>query len=207
MKAVIKAQDMKDLIEKTKRFVCKNYNNTMMRYIHIVVDAEKREVRAEAVDGHRFSVAYCKLADGKESFECFITQEIPKITRYDEYVEIETDGDKAFITVGDNIRGYRQPKKPFFDILQMIETTEDKEPAIKIAFNSKLLAEALQSVKDVGDKYNTARLYLYNPATPVLIRSNEKDVAGVLPIHISVEKWEKDEEMMKGEKRDEGKRD
>lgn len=90
MKAIIKAQDMKDLIEKTKRFVCKNYNNMMMRYIHIVVDAEKMEVRAEAVDGHRFSVAYCKLADGKESFECFITQEIPKITRCDEYVEIET---------------------------------------------------------------------------------------------------------------------
>lgn len=207
MKAVIKAQDMKDLVEKTRRFVCKNYNNTIMRYIHIVVDAEKREVRAEAVDGHRFSVAYCELTDGKESFECFITQDIPKITRCDEYVEIETDGDKAFITVGDNIRGYRQPKKPFFDILQMIETTEDKEPAIKIAFNSKLLAEALQSVKDVGNKYNTARLYLYNPAAPVLIRSNEKDVAGVLPIHISVEKWEKDEEMMKGEKRDEGERD
>lgn len=195
MKAIIKAQDMKDLIEKTKRFVCKNYNNTMMRYIHIVVDAEKREVRAEAVDGHRFSVAYGKLVETDESFECFITQEIPKITRCDEYVEIETDGDKAFITVGDNIRGYRQPKKPFFDILQMIETTEDKEPAIKIAFNSKLLAEALQSVKDVGDKYNTARLYLYNPAAPVLIRSNEKDVAGVMPIHIPAKKWEKDEEM------------
>lgn len=200
MKAVIKAQDMKDLVEKTKRFVSKNNNNEMMRFIHIVVDAEKQEVRAEAVDGHRFSVAYGKLVEADESFECFITPEIPKITRYDEYVEIETDGDKAFVTVGDSIRGYRQLKKPFFDILQMVETTEDKEPAIKVAFNSKLLAEALQSVKDASDKYNTARLYLYNSKAPVLIRSNEKDVAGVLPINITAEKWERDAEMMKGEK-------
>lgn len=199
MKAVIKAQDMKDLVEKTKRFVSKN-NNEIMRFIHIVVDVEKQEVRAEAVDGHRFSVAYGKLVEADETFECFITPDIPKITRYDEYAEIETDGDKAFVTVGDSIRWYRQPKRPFFDILQMIKTTEDEEPAIKIAFNSKLLAEALQSVKDADDRYNTARLYLYNPAAPVLIRSNEKDVAGVMPMHITAETREKDAELMKGEK-------
>lgn len=187
MKAVIKAQDMKDLVEKTKRFVSKDCSNEMMRFIHIVVDAEKQEVRAEAVDGHRFSVAYGKLVEADETFECFITPEIPKITRYDEYAEIETDGDKAFVTVGDRIRGWRQPKRPFFDILQMIKTTEDEEPAIKITFNSKLLAEALQSVKDADDRYNTASLYLYNPAAPVLIRSNEKDVAGVMPMHIAAE--------------------
>ena len=40
MKAIIDAKDLKDLVNKTKRFVGDNYNNKMMRYIHIVVNAE-----------------------------------------------------------------------------------------------------------------------------------------------------------------------
>lgn len=167
----------------------------MMRYIHIVIDADKHEVRAEAVDGNRFSVAYCKLTEADRSFECFITPGIPKITRGDTYAEIEMNGDKAFITVGDDIRGYRQPTGRFLDLVQLINPVE--EPSIRIGFDAKLLAEALQSVKDYESTHNMARLYMYNPAAPILIRSNEKDVAGVLPLRIAVEKWEKDKEMMK----------
>lgn len=190
MKAIIDAKDLKELVDKTKRFVGDNYNNKMMRYIHIVVNADEQEVRAEAVDGHRFSVAYCRLKDGNESFECFITPDIPKITKSDMYAEIEINEDKAFVTVGDSIRGYRQPEGEFYDLSSMTKT--DKEPAIQIGFDTKLLAEALQSVKDKKSTHNVARLYFYNPAAPVLIRSNEKDIAGVLPVRISSEEWEGD---------------
>lgn len=193
MKAVIDAQSLKDLVDKTKKFVSKNNYNMMMNYIHIVVDAEKREVRAEALDGHRFSVAYCKLKQGEESFECFITPEIPKVTKHDMYAEIELDGDKAFVTVGDCIRGYRQPQGKFYDLQQIIKPEND--PVVKVGFNAKLLAEALQSVKDHESTRNAARLYIYSDSkAPVLIRSNEKDIAGVLPMNIDGRKWERDSE-------------
>ncbi len=193
MKAVIRVKDMKDLVDKTRRFVSKNYNNNMMRFIHIVVDADKQEVRAEAVDGNRFSVAYCKAREADESFDCFITPEIPKITKYDMYAEIELNGDKAFVTVGDSIRGYRQPDGTFFNLQQIINPAG--EPAIKVGFDTKLLAEALQSVKDNGSTHNSARLYFYNSKAPVIIRSNEKDVAGVLPLCIRADEWDKDGEV------------
>ena len=193
MKAVIDAQSLKDLVEQTKRFVSKNFNNEMMRHIHIIVDAEMQEVRAEALDGHRFSVAHCKLLNGDESFECFITPEIPKVTKYDITAEIELDGDKVFVTVGDSIRGYRQPQGKFYDMQQIIKPTA--EPAIKVGFNAKLLAEALQSAKDHESTYNAVRVYVYNDKAPILVRSNEKDVVGVLPLHINGCKWERDAEV------------
>ena len=135
-------------------------------------------------------MAYCQLKGGNEFFECFITPDIPKITKVDLFAEIEINGDKAFVTVGDSIRGYRQPEGEFYDLSSM--TKPDKEPAIQIGFNAKSLAEALQSVKDKKSTHNVARLYFYNPAAPVLIRSNEKDIAGVLPVRISSEKLEGD---------------
>lgn len=190
MKAVIDAQSLKDLVDKTKRFVSKNFNNEMMRYIHIVVDAEKREVRAEAVDEYRFSVAYRNLVQGEESFECFITPDIPKVTKHDISAEIELDGDRAFITVGDSIRGYRQPKSTFYDLRQFIKPVDDA--TVKIGFDAKLLAEALQSVKDHTSTHNAARIYIYDDKQPMIIRSNEKDIAGVLPMHITDSKWTSD---------------
>lgn len=198
MKAVIDAQSLKDLVDKTKRFVSKNFYNEMTRYIHIVVDAEKREVRAEAVDGHRFSVAYCKLTQGEESFECFITPDIPRVTKYDISAEIELDGDRAFVTVGDSIRGYRQPKGTFCNLRQIIKPVDDA--TLKIGFNAKLLAEALQSVKDHESTYNAARIYVYDDKQPMIIRSNEKDIAGVLPLHIDSRKWQMDLENSEREK-------
>lgn len=198
MKAVIDAQSLKDLVDKTKRFVSKNFNNEMMRYIHIVVDAEKREVKAEAVDGHRFSIAYCKLTQGEESFECFITPDIPRVTKYDISAEIELVGDKAFVTVGDSIRGYRQPKGSFLDLRKIIKPVD--VASVKIGFNVKLLAEALQSVKDHESTYNAARIYIYDDKQPMIIRSNEKDIAGVLPTHIDGRKWQMDLENSEREK-------
>lgn len=57
-------------------------------------------------------------------------------------------GDKTFVTVGDNIRGYRQLQGKFCDLRQAIKPAG--EPVIKIGFNAKLLEEASQSVKDNG---------------------------------------------------------
>lgn len=193
-KAVIDAQSLKDLVDKTKRFVSKNCNNVLMNYIHIIVDAEKQEVRAEALDGHKFSLAHCKLKQGEKSFECFITPEIPKVNKYDSDAEIELIDNKAFVTVGDSIRGYKQPEGKFYDFQQIIKPVD--ETVLKRGFDSKLLAEALQSVKDSESARNAARLYLFgDERAPVLIRSNEKDVVGVLPMHIDGRKWESDKEL------------
>ncbi|MBO5025964.1 MAG: hypothetical protein J6C86_07475 [Bacteroidaceae bacterium] len=188
MKAIIDAQSFKNAIEKTKKFVSKNSYNLLMKYIHIVVDAKSQEVLFEALDGHRFSRAYTKLLQADESFECFIGTNIPKIERHDISAEIECDGDRVLVTVGDGIMGYRQPEGKFFDLEKI--ANPETEPVVKLGVNGKLMAEALNSVKDLTTTCNLSRLYIYGPKDPVFIRSNEKDVAGVLPLNVNWDRYE-----------------
>ena len=201
MKATMDAIEFKILINKVKKYVGKTNSNKIMTYIHLIVDACSNSIRAEAVDGHRFSVAYGNLLDTDgDSFECFLQPDImPRITKRDRNeIKIEMVGNKLLLSVKDQIVGYVQPDGQFFDLDKLINV--EIEPTFRIGFNASLLAESLKSVLS-SSRNNQARLYFYGESSLVLIRSNERDVAGVLPLRISEDTWRKDVEFSKSVKK------
>lgn len=185
MKATLTTNSLKKIVDGTKRFVASNDNSPLMQYIHIVVDAEKQEIKAEALDGHRFSIEHAELTECDESFDCFIKPAIPKITKFNYYAEIELVNGKAYVTVGDSIIGYKQPEGKYFELSKIIADTEKVEPKAKIAVQSKLLADALTSITVPKDYRNTAKIEIREPQQVIIIRSGENDIKGVLPIRVA----------------------
>lgn len=183
MKAILKAVDLKKIFNGTKKFVGTGVGIAIMQYIHIVVTED--EVRFEALDGHRFSVEYASVVSVDKPFECFIRPEIPKISKYDEYAEIELESGAAYITVSDRIIGYKQPAEKAYDLQKLVDEYSKKEIKAKIGVNSRLLADALNSITDQKTTNNLAKIEICNPSEPIIIRSNEKDIKVVLPVKIA----------------------
>ena len=58
MKAIIDAMEFKRLVDNTKKFISKYESHKLMTYIYLQVNAETKEIKATALDGHRLSVEY-----------------------------------------------------------------------------------------------------------------------------------------------------
>lgn len=185
MKAIIDAMEFKRLVDNTKKFVSKYESHKLMLYIYLQVNAETKEVKATAVDGHRISVEYTTAREVDESFNCYIKPVIPKITKNDRLVELELVDKKAYITVNDNIMGYKQPEGEYFKVDEIIQNAEAKEPTASIWVYPQLLKQALESV-DYGWK-ETVKIEIRNKKDPILIkrRNGRKDIKFVLPCNVS----------------------
>lgn len=69
MKAIIDANELKRIVDNTKRFI--GCNSEKMNYIYIEIDAENNVIKATALDGNRISVEYAKIQSADQSFKCF----------------------------------------------------------------------------------------------------------------------------------------
>lgn len=180
MKAVIDAKEFKRLVDNTKKFL-KDYG--LMAWIFLEI--EENTIKATALDGHRVSIEYA-ASELDEPFKCFIKPEIPKITKYDRYVELELNGDKAFVTVGDSIRGYKQPEGDYYKTDNLIDDLKAKEPVISVGVNARYLMDALKSA---DKKYNHGViLEIRGKKEPIVVKAckdTEDNIKLVLPINIS----------------------
>ena len=185
MKAIIDAMEFKRLVDNTKKFVSKNESNKLMTYIYLQVNAETKEVKATAVDGHRISVEYA-IGDvwTDESFNCYIKPVIPKIAKNDRFIELELVDKKAYITVNDNIMGYKQPECVYFKTDKMIQDLEAKEPTASIWVDPRLLKEALDSA--IYGYHQPVKIEIRDKKDPILIKrkSGYKDIKLVLPVNV-----------------------
>ena len=185
MKAIIDAMEFKRLVDNTKKFVSKYESHKLMLYIYLQVNAETKEVKATAVDGHRISVEYTTAREVDESFNCYIKPVIPKITKNDRLVELELVDKKAYITVNDNIMGYKQPEGEYFKTDKMMQDLETKKPTASIWVDPTLLKQALESA-NYG--YNQpVKIEIRDKKDPILIKrkNGRKDIKFVLPVNVS----------------------
>lgn len=184
MKAIIDAIEFKRLVDNTKKFVSKYESNKLMLYIYLQVNAETKEVKATAIDGHRVSVEYTTAIEVDESFNCYIKPVIPKITKNDRCVELELVDKKAYITVKDNIMGYKQPEGEYFKVDKMIQDIEAKEPTASIWVDPTLLKQALESASyGYGE---AVKIEIRDKKDPILIKrkKDRKDIKLVLPVSV-----------------------
>ncbi len=185
MKAKLRASDLKRIVDGTKKFLSKNNYNKLMCYIYLEVDAEKMEIKATALDGHRISVEYSRVVEVDESFKCYIKPNIPKITKHDLYAELELVDKKAYLEVGENITGYVQPEGMYYDSSKFIKDIEKESIKACVGVNVQLFKEALESVAKES-KY--IKIEVRNPNQAISIIPTEKSLNAnrkyVLPVNI-----------------------
>lgn len=188
MRAVIRAEEFKRLINNTKRFT-RDSSNKLMQYIYLEVNAETKEIRATAVDGYRVSIEYAGVMEVDESFSCYCKKDIPKIKKSDLNVELELADNKLFITVGEYITGYKQPEGEYFKVDKLREDTKAVPVEASIYVDAKLLKEALESI-DQSPFNRTVKIEIRDKKSPILITParEKKNEKYVLPV-----RWTKED--------------
>lgn len=190
MKAIIEANELKRIVDNTKRFV--GVNDKRMEYIRLEIDAEKKMIRAVALDGYKLSVEYAKIQDTDESFICYIKPVIPKITRSTEHAVIELSGDRVLIQADESIMGYVQPSFDYYDVDKLIKEEMEKEIIRTIGVNAKYIKDALVSAKDSMRSRDIIKIDVRNPNEPLMMRSMGYDglpenIKIILPVLINKE--------------------
>lgn len=188
MKVKLDANEFKRIIDNTKRFIGYEESGNLMSWIHLRIDKEKNTIRAEAIDGHRASIEYASIDEADESFDCYIKPNIPKIKKSDLFVDLELSNERLYVQVKDSIIGYVQPKGTYYKIHEVIDETLKKEKALTIGVNARYLKEAMASI---GTNYygkNTAKITLYGPKEPIIIRTEsrggEDNIKLILPVRL-----------------------
>lgn len=181
------AKDFKMMVDNTKRFIAKDSVNGTMGYIRLEIDKRKGEITATAVDGYKVARECAEILQADVTFSCYIKPNIPKLTGI-EYVEIETDGNRAYVIAGDNIVGYRQPDGEFPAASKYIEDALANESQAHVWINAKYLLDALQQIP-IGPRSGRPiiRLDILNATAPVIIRHGEQNVKLVLPVSINID--------------------
>lgn len=169
------------LIDATKRFCSKTHHNPIFKYIRLEFHSDTDEVIAVAVDGYRMSVEHA-VANSEEDFFVYVQSNI-KLPK-DTVVEFEMVRNEAIIRCDGFIFGYEQPQGEFLDWEKVIPTGDIQ---YKIGFNGDYLLSALQAAKaSAGNSFKCpVVLEFRSPLSPIVLRTNEKDVKMVLPIRIN----------------------
>lgn len=181
MKATLYASAFKKIIDNTKKFTRSGADSTLMQYIHLIINAREKEIRAEAVDGHRISIEYADITSADESFECYIKPNIPSMKGL-QYTEIEVKDGILFVTAGDSIQGYRQPTGNFYKVDSLLNEIMKTDPVETIGMDPGLLVDALIAGKEPTRKF--VKIEIRSPKDPVIIRSGDKNIKFVLPVYI-----------------------
>lgn len=174
MKAKLDAGEFKRIIDNTKRFVGKGMTATLMQWIYLEIDAKEKVIRATALEGHRISIEYANLVEADESFTCYIRPSIPKITKYDNYAELEVSNNRLYVQVGESIMGYVQPEGQYYPVDKMLKEYQGKEKLITVGINAKYLRDALDSISAYDSDKKMAKIDIYDPISPVIIRTGRE---------------------------------
>ena len=188
MKVRLYAKDFKRVIDNTKRFVSTGFGSGLMQWIYLEINADKRIIKASALDGHRISIEYASVESADESFSCYIKPNIPKINRFAEYADLWVEDKRLFVQVGESIMGYVQPDGEFYKLDILLKSIQENKRLAVVGVNAKFLKDAMESISDHGSK-KIVRIDLYDSKSPIVIRSVEEGARNnlkiVLPVNFS----------------------
>lgn len=195
MKARLYASEFKRIIDNTKRFVGTSWTlNSKTQWIYLKVDAELKTIQATALDGHRVSIEYAEIVDADESFTCYIKPNIPKINKKDMYADLELNDKRLYVQVGESIVGYVQPEGEYYKVDELLNDMRDKEKIRTVGVDARFLKDALSSIGRFDNNIPLARIDLYGPKDPIIIRSGSKtsrqNIKIVLPVSLNDEQEE-----------------
>lgn len=181
MVASIHTKELKRVMQALKPFTNSREYNKLMQYIHFEVNWKEKEVKFEALDGHRVAVEYL-YCEADEDFKGYIKPVSIGKTR-DDYCELELESDKAFLTVDDIRYRFSQPEGSWYDTTKFFNDFQQKEPQI-VGINTELLISAL-SYQGLNNSGRTcAQLELRGEKEAVIVRNvtDKRNIRAVLPV-------------------------
>lgn len=179
MKCIVRANDLKRLVDNTKKFLGGSRYQKILQYIYLEINVEDNEVKATALNCHTVSEEYAMCVEADQSFSCFIKPNIPKITKKDMYAEIELINGKCYITVGENIVGFVQPEAEYPKVHDQILNWENQKPLATVCLRKDLLLAAVQSLRH--DYRQEVRIEIREGKMPVIFRTDAHNTRYVLP--------------------------
>lgn len=185
MVARIKYKDLKRIINATKKAVKNSaLSNLMMEYVELRI--EEGKLTATALDGHVIVKERADV-DSDCSFKCYIKPNLPKVPRFDGMCQIELLDEYAYVTIDDITKRFKQPEGMFYKISEVMDIK--KQDGFRIAFNPKLLKEALETMNT-----NVVVLaFQKDPKAPAFIFDKENNQRLVLPVNINSELMNRNE--------------
>ena len=190
MKAIMKAKNLKILVDATKHFLAGRDCKPCFQYIRLEFDRDHRTVTAIGTDGHRLSVEHNIAEYIDESFVAYIKPSIPKCRKEDAAI-IELADKRCIIQIGDTITGYVQPVDDYLDYKNPLEETENTPVQYRIGFNPDLLIDALQSAKasNGGTSQRHVVLEFRYHLHPIIFKTGEhrENIKLICPVRIKEE--------------------
>ena len=187
MKSIIRARDLKRLINSTKRTITDGHRQ-ILQYIKL----EFRKgigVSAYGCDGFSLVKASDICIDIDEDFDAYI-KPFP-VYRIDKKTtaEIQVVDGKCLITIGDNVFGFIQPKEEQkgVDVGKYMDEAKAAKPEYKIAFDVlkmiKVLTGVYESIPGNSDvRHRMARLTFTGKVNPLIIDAPDGGKAILLPV-------------------------
>lgn len=179
------SDEFKRIIKALKPFT--RIDSEKMKYIKIDIDSKNQEIRFEALDGHRIGIEYLKC-EADENFTVYITPFTPWKSM-DRFAEIELKDQKVYITMGNQIIGFKQPDIEWFDTASMLKELQEQEIKSKIGVDPSLLAESIKYFSVIS-RSPVVKMEIREPNQAIIIKNamEPRNMRLVLPTRIS--NWE-----------------
>lgn len=183
MKATMQSEDFNRLIDATKKS-CARHDSKLI-HMWIRIEFSGTTATAVSVDGYRMHIERAACYDLDESFTAYIKPSMKKFPRK-MYVEIERQDEKLFISCGEDIAGYRQPDGEFLDWQKTYGDIMEKEPILRMGFNSEYMYDALSSLKSCTSDFLRQPIILEvrDPLQPAILRTGDSGERVVLPVRL-----------------------
>lgn len=184
MKATIEAMAFNRLIGAVKAFASRTNSRPALTMIQLHFSAQDKKATAYATDGYRAAkeCALCYTVD--EDFSVLVSAP-PLKAKSNSIVEVELDGDVAYISFGEVRFRNKQPTNEPFDVEKFISDVVVRKNVNVLGVNADYLIDALKSLKASGA---TARhpviIEFGGPHEPIVLRTDSDNQKVVLPVRI-----------------------
>ena len=187
MKAIMKAKNLKILVDATKHFLAGRDCKPCFQYIRLEFDRDHRTVTAVGADAHRFSVEHSTAEYIDESFVAYIKPDMPKC-KSKACATIELSDKRCTIQIGEKFTEYEQPIDEYLEYKYFLQKLEDEPVRYSIAFNPELLMDALRSAKvsNTGLTREHVILEFRSPLKPIILKTgrNGESIKAVMPMRV-----------------------
>lgn len=175
--AKIHGSDFNRIIKASKDFVAKGFSKVKAHsYIKLDFSAQNQEVTAIAVDGFKLSVEHSIISECEEDFTVFVKPNMRLESKSDAIISLV--GSEAIIRSAGYVFGYEQPECNFMEWQKQIPSSE---PNFKIAFDGRLLVDALKSAEISSGFKHQLIMEFHGENNPVVIKTNDNDIKLVMP--------------------------
>lgn len=184
MKATMNGANFNRIIAATRAFASGNTTRPQNNLIQLHFCRETASLEAFALDGYRAmkETSACYTVD--EDFMVLVSAP-PLKANGEHVVEIEQDGEYAYISFGNVRFRTKRPEGKVLDVNKVLTDEMKKEGRHRVGLNVDYLLDACKSIKASGTAFRKAVIIeIGSPLEPVILRTDRDNPRMVMPVRI-----------------------